>query len=59
METLSDRLQAARDLHATIWAARKETEDTRRLAPPIVEGLIDAGLCRLVVPLASAQSKVY
>ena len=49
MGTLSDPLRAAR-LRATIRATRQETEDARRLAPPVVEGLIEAGLCRLAVP---------
>ena len=43
-------LQAAQALRETILAHRKETEELRRLAPPIVEGLIETGLCRLVVP---------
>lgn len=50
MATLNDPLQAAQALRETIQAHRKETEETRRLAPQIVEGLIETGLCRLVVP---------
>lgn len=50
MPTLNDPLRAAQGLRETIQAHRKETEETRRLAPPIVEGLIETGLCRLVVP---------
>src|SRR5215471_15222247 len=50
METLSDPLQAARALRATIRAARQATEEARRLAPQVVAGLIDTGLCRLAVP---------
>ena len=50
MATLNDPLQAARSLRETIQEHRKETEEARHLAPPIVEGLIQTGLCRLVVP---------
>lgn len=50
MGTLTDPLRAAQALRATIRATRQETEETRRLAPQVVEGLIDAGLCRLAVP---------
>ena len=45
-----DPLQAARELRATICATREESEATRRLSPQVVQGLIDAGLCRLTVP---------
>jgi indole-3-acetate monooxygenase len=50
MATLNDPLLAAQALRETIQKHRKETEETRGLAPQIVEGLIEAGLCRLVVP---------
>jgi alkylation response protein AidB-like acyl-CoA dehydrogenase len=50
MGTLNDPLQAARALRATIRATRQETEEARRLAPQVVAGLIDTGLCRLSVP---------
>jgi alkylation response protein AidB-like acyl-CoA dehydrogenase len=50
MGTLSDPLRAAQALRATIRATRQETEEARCLAPLVVEGLIDAGLCRLAVP---------
>ena len=50
MGTLSDPLHAARALRATIRATRQETEEARRLAPQVVAGLIDTGLCRLAVP---------
>jgi alkylation response protein AidB-like acyl-CoA dehydrogenase len=50
MGTLSDPLRAAQALRATIRTTRQETEEARRLAPQVVEGLIDAGLCRLAVP---------
>jgi alkylation response protein AidB-like acyl-CoA dehydrogenase len=48
--SMNDQLRAARALRSTIRAMRTETEETRCLAPPIVEGLIAAGLCRLAVP---------
>ena len=50
MATQPDPLQAARTLRSTILAARQETEEARRLAPSVVAGLIDTGLCRLAVP---------
>ncbi len=50
MATLSDPLRAAQTLRETIKEHRKETEETRCLGPQIVEGLIETGLCRLVVP---------
>jgi alkylation response protein AidB-like acyl-CoA dehydrogenase len=50
MGTLPDPVRAAQALRATIRATRQETEETRRLAPPVVEGLLAAGLCRLAVP---------
>jgi alkylation response protein AidB-like acyl-CoA dehydrogenase len=48
--TRRDPLRAAQALRATIRATRQETEEARRLAPPVVEGLLEAGLCRLAVP---------
>ena len=53
MATLGDPLQAAQDLRATILDARQETEEKRRLASSVVEGLIETGLCRLAVPADS------
>jgi alkylation response protein AidB-like acyl-CoA dehydrogenase len=50
MATTSNPLSAARSLRATIQSARQETEANRRLAPQVVEGLIETGLCRLAVP---------
>jgi alkylation response protein AidB-like acyl-CoA dehydrogenase len=50
MATLKDPLRAAQSLRDTIQDHRDETEESRRLAPEIVEGLIEAGLCRLVLP---------
>jgi alkylation response protein AidB-like acyl-CoA dehydrogenase len=47
---MNDQLRAARALRTTIRATRQETEESRRLAPQVVEGLIAAGLCRLAVP---------
>ena len=47
---MNDQLHAARALRTTIRATRQETEEARRLAPQVVEGLIAAGLCRLAVP---------
>ena len=47
MATLNDPLQAAQSLRETIQQHRRETEEARRLAPQIVEGLIETGLCRL------------
>ena len=52
MGTLRDPLRAAQALRATIRATRQETEESRRLAPQVVEGLIEAGLCRLDVPVS-------
>jgi indole-3-acetate monooxygenase len=48
--TLGDPLAAARALRGTIREARKETEAKRSLTAPVVEGLVDSGLCRLAVP---------
>jgi alkylation response protein AidB-like acyl-CoA dehydrogenase len=48
--SMNDQLHAARALRTTIRATRQETEEARRLAPQVVEGLIAAGLCRLAVP---------
>jgi alkylation response protein AidB-like acyl-CoA dehydrogenase len=50
MAALSDPLAAAQALRGVVWAARMETEAARSLAPPVVEGLIATGLCRLAVP---------
>lgn len=50
MSAVSDPLGAARGLRATIRAVRQETEQGRRLPPPVVQGLIDNGLCRMQVP---------
>ena len=50
MTTRSDPLSAARGLRTTIRATRKETEESRRLAPQVVDQLIETGLCRLAVP---------
>ena len=47
---MNDQLQAAQALRNTIRAMRKESEEGRRLAPQVVEGLISAGLCRMAVP---------
>jgi len=52
MGTLPDPLRAAQALRATIRATRQETEEARRLAPQVVEGLMEAGLCRLAVPVS-------
>src|SRR5215467_6752241 len=52
MGTRRDPLRAAQALRATIRATRQETEEARRLAPQVVEGLIEAGLCRLDVPVS-------
>lgn len=52
MGTLSDPLRAAQALRATIRTTRQRTEEDRRLAPQVVEGLLDAGLCRLAVPVS-------
>ncbi len=50
MVRLNDPLHRAQSLRETIQEHRKETEEARRLAPDIVQGLIEAGLCRLVLP---------
>src|SRR5262245_37872556 len=52
MGTRRDPLRAAQALRATIRATRQETEESRRLAPQVVEELIEAGLCRLDVPVS-------
>ncbi len=49
MTTRTDPLSAARALRPTIRDHRKETEAARRLAPQVVEGLIETGLCRLAL----------
>jgi alkylation response protein AidB-like acyl-CoA dehydrogenase len=45
----SDAIAAARELSPVITRLRHETEASRRLADPIVEGLLDARLCRMAV----------
>src|SRR5262245_58757009 len=50
MGTRRDPVRAAQALRVTIRATRQETEEARRLAPPVVEGLLESGLCRLAVP---------
>src|SRR5262245_42707645 len=52
MGTLREPLRAAPALRATIRATGRETEESRRLAPQVVEGLLEAGLCRLDVPVS-------
>jgi indole-3-acetate monooxygenase len=47
---MNDQLRAARALRSTIRATRQQTEEGRRLAPQVVEGLITGGLFRLAVP---------
>ena len=47
---MNDQLRAARALRRTIRATRHETEDSRCLAPKVVESLIAGGLCRLALP---------
>ena len=48
---MNDQLRAARALRSTIRATRQQTEESRRLAPQVVEGLIAGGLFRLAVPV--------
>jgi alkylation response protein AidB-like acyl-CoA dehydrogenase len=50
MSAVGDPLSAARGLRTTIRALRHETEQARRLPPAIVQGLVEHGLFRLVVP---------
>lgn len=50
MTATRDLLSAARGLRTTIRGVRQETEDARRLVQPVVDGLIETGLCRLAVP---------
>src|SRR5712691_11949468 len=50
MGSTSDPVSAARALRTTIREARQATEAARCLAPPVVAGLIEAGLCRLALP---------
>jgi alkylation response protein AidB-like acyl-CoA dehydrogenase len=50
MGPASDPLHAAQALRSVIRATRRETEEARRLAPPVVAGLVEAGLGRLAVP---------
>ena len=47
---MNDQLRAAQALRTTIRATCRESEEARCLAPQVVNGLIDAGLCRLAVP---------
>jgi indole-3-acetate monooxygenase len=47
---MNDQLRAARALRSTICATRHQTEEGRRLAPAVVEGLLAGGLFRLAVP---------
>ncbi len=49
MTALDDPLSAARALRPTIRDHRQETEAARRLAPQVVEALIETGLCRLAL----------
>jgi hypothetical protein len=49
MATPPDAVDAARALRTTILAARQEPEGRCRLAPSVVAGLIETGLCRLKV----------
>jgi alkylation response protein AidB-like acyl-CoA dehydrogenase len=50
MGTTSDPVRAARALRPTIREARQAIEAARCLTPPVVAGLIEAGLCRLALP---------
>ena len=50
--SMNNQLRAAQALRTTIRATRQESEEARRLAPQVVEGLIDAGLCRLALPVS-------
>jgi indole-3-acetate monooxygenase len=47
---MNDQLCAARALRSTIRATRQQTEEARRIAPQVVEGLIEGRLFRLAVP---------
>ena len=47
---MNDQLRAARALRSTIRATRQQSEEGRRLAPRVVEGLTAGGLFRLAVP---------
>ncbi|HYJ40812.1 MAG TPA: hypothetical protein VEW08_08485, partial [Steroidobacteraceae bacterium] len=46
----TDVLKAAREILPLITQLRSETESARRIAPPVVESLRKARLCRLVIP---------
>jgi alkylation response protein AidB-like acyl-CoA dehydrogenase len=50
MGTTSDPVSAARALRPAIREARQAIEAARCLTPPVVAGLIEAGLCRLALP---------
>ncbi|MBN1206048.1 MAG: acyl-CoA dehydrogenase family protein [Myxococcaceae bacterium] len=50
MSAVGDPLSAARGLRTTIRGHRQETEQDRRPPPPVVQGLIEGGLFRLMVP---------
>src|SRR5678815_1011101 len=50
MTPITDPLSAARALRANITGLRHETEENRRLPSSVVDGLINAGLCRMTVP---------
>jgi alkylation response protein AidB-like acyl-CoA dehydrogenase len=50
MTPITDPLSAARALRTTITSLRYETEENRRLPSAVVDGLINAGLCRMTVP---------
>ena len=45
-----DALDSARRILAPINQHRSETESARRIAPPVVELLREARLCRLAIP---------
>jgi alkylation response protein AidB-like acyl-CoA dehydrogenase len=54
---MDDQLHAARALRSTIRATRQQTEEGRRLAPAVIEGLIAGGLFRLAVPASLGGSE--
>ena len=54
---MDDQLHAARALRSTIRATRQQTEEGRRLAPAVVEGLTAGGLFRLAVPASLGGSE--
>jgi alkylation response protein AidB-like acyl-CoA dehydrogenase len=47
-----DPVSAAREILPLITSLRRETEADRRIARPIVDRLVDARLCRMMVPRA-------